>query len=194
MSNVADMTIAGGHDFAPLHAHTLNLKYYPIDCDEWTPLYDPGNSEPVIVHAPNHRHVKGTDHLLAACDRLRSQGYRFELRIVEGIPRNQVMEIYRSADILVEELRMGTHGLNGLECLALGKTVATYLNENHFPDPSCNNGIINTNPDNIDEVLKAVVSIPALRNRLGRNGRKAAEQYHSYEALGEVWDRIYRHL
>jgi len=78
--------------------------------------------------------------------------------------------------------------------MALEKTVATYLNEDHLREPSCNNGIININPDNLVELLKVIVSLPELRLRLGRNGRQAAEQYHSYEAMGEVWDRIYRHL
>ena len=194
MTTAADFSIAADYSLSPLHPHDLVFKYFPIDCAKWTPLYDTGNPVPVIVHAPNHRHVKGTDLLLAACDRLHQEGYRFELRLVEGIPRNQVMEIYRHADILVEEFRMGAHGLNGMEFLALGKTVATYLNEDHLRDPACNNGIININPGNVDEVLKVIVSIPKLRLRLGHNGRKAAEQYHSYKATGEVWDRIYRHL
>ena len=194
LSNVSDLVIAGDYSLSPLHPHDLVFKYFPIDCDEWQPHYETGNSVPVVVHAPNHRHCKGTERIIAACERLEASGYQLELQLVEGVDRNKVADIYRSADIVLDQILMGVHGLTGLEGLALGKPVLTYLNQVHLRDPSCNNGIVNTNPDNIDEVLKAVVSIPALRNRLGRNGRKAAEQYHSYEALGEVWDRIYRHL
>ena len=194
LSDISDLVIAGGHAFPPLHQHDLNFRYFPIDCDGWQPLYESGNSVPVIVHAPNHRHVKGTDHLLAACDRLREAGYLFELQLIERVPRNQVMELYRSADICIEEFLMGSGGLTGMEFLALGKTVATYLNEDQLKDPAFDEPIININPNNVDNVLKAVISVPALRLRLGRAGRKTAEQFLSYQATGEVWDRIYRHL
>ena len=191
---VSNMLIASGHPLATMHPHDLNFRYFPIDCDEWQPLFETGNQVPVIVHAPNHRHVKGTDLLIEACDRLREAGYLFELRLVEGVPRDQVMEIYRKADILVEELLMGQGGLNGMEFLALGKTVATCLNQDQLLDPVFDEPIININPENVDEVLKVIVSIPALRLRLGLAGRATSEQYLSYQATGQVWDRIYRHL
>jgi len=195
ITEASDFIVAGDHSLSPfLTRYDLNFKYFPIDCDSWVPLTETENEIPVIVHAPNHRNVKGTDLILAACDKLQRDGYKFELQIVEGIPRNEVRQIYRNADILVEELRMGASGLNGLECLALGKVVATYLNEEQLQDPAFDVPIVNINPENIEPVLRALVSVKTLRLRLGRAGRRAVERYHSFGAVGEVWDRIYRHL
>jgi glycosyltransferase involved in cell wall biosynthesis len=194
-NHCADFTIAGDHSLAPfLLKYDLNFKYFPIDCEAWKPLYETGNSVPLIVHAPNHRNVKGTDILLQACDRLKQQGLKFDLQLVERVPRNQVQEIYRQADILAEQFIIGVYGLTALEGLALGKPVLTYLSEEHLQNPVFNLPLVNTHSDNIEEVLKALILLPQLRKRLGLAGREAVERYQSCEAVGEVWDRIYRHL
>jgi glycosyltransferase involved in cell wall biosynthesis len=191
----ADFTIAGDHSLAPfLPKYDLNFKYFPIDCDAWKPLYETGNAVPLIVHAPNHRHVKGTDVLLQACERLKQQGLKFDLQLVERVPRNQVQEIYRQADIIAEQFIIGVYGLTALEGLALGKPVLTYLSEEHLQNPVFNLPLVNTHPDNIEEVLKALILLPQLRKRLGLAGRESVERYQSCEAVGEVWDQIYRHL
>jgi hypothetical protein len=89
---------------------------------------------------------------------------------------------------------MGAYGMFALEGLALGKTVLTYLDQEHLGDPVFNLPIVNTNPDNLDRVLAVLVQVPELRIRIGRAGREAAERYQSIEALAEVWTQLYNNV
>jgi hypothetical protein len=65
---------------------------------------------PVIVHAPTHRAVKGTDVLLDAVAQLRAEGLRFELVLVEGVTRTEARRIYEEADLCVDQLFAGWYG------------------------------------------------------------------------------------
>ena len=50
-----------------------------------------------------------------------------ELDIVEGVPHDVARERYARADIVVDQLNAGWHGVFALESMALGKPVVTYL-------------------------------------------------------------------
>src|ERR1700682_4607864 len=76
----------------------------------------------------------------------------------------------------------------------MGKPVLTYLDQEHLGDPAFNLPLVNTNLENLERVLAVLIRIPELRERLGRAGRASIERYHSFEAVGDVWRRIYRHV
>lgn len=172
----------------------LLFKYFPVDCRGIMPKFTTANAVPVIVHAPQHRYVKGTDQLLAAAERLRARGLRFELKLVERIPHREALALYAEADILADQFCIGAWGAFAQEGLALGKPVLTYLDQEHLGDPAFNLPLVNTNPENLERVLAALILVPELRERLGRAGRTSVERYHSFEAIGEVWGHIYRHV
>jgi len=95
----------------------LRFKYFPIDTERLRPSPSESRPSPRIVHAPNHRHIKGTDALLAATDRLRRTGFDFELELVEKVARARAQEIYASADVLAYQFCHGSFGLFALEAL-----------------------------------------------------------------------------
>ena len=77
---------------------------------------------PLVVHAPSNREKKGTRYVIEACEQL-----AVELDIVEGVPHDEARERYARADIVVDQLNAGWHGVFALESMALGKPVVTYL-------------------------------------------------------------------
>ena len=93
-----------------------------IDLSEITPVPPRDRKQPIIVHAPSSRRRKGTEHVIAACGAL-----DVDLRIVEGIPHDEALALYREADIVIDQLNAGWYGVLAIECLALGKPVLTYL-------------------------------------------------------------------
>ena len=170
-------------------------KTFPVNTHSLTPLVHPeNNNPPVIVHAPNHRNVKGTQFLLESLEQLGHLGIPFELRIVENVRRKDAMEIYRRADIIADQFIMGAYGVFALECLALGKPVLTYLDHDHLSNPLFNLPIVNTNKFNLTRVLGVLLQIPELRSRLGTEGRAAVVKYQSLEVIGELNKVIYDHL
>jgi glycosyltransferase involved in cell wall biosynthesis len=185
----ADSTVAR---FLP--RRDLNFKWFPVDCDTLKPVAPAARATPVVLHAPQHRSIKGTDELQSALSTLEAAGIRSELRLIENVAREQALQMYAEADVIADQFCMGAFGMFALEGLALGKPVLTYLDQEQLGDPAFNLPIVNTNPDNIERVLAVLLQLPELRERIGRASREAVERYQSVEALGEVWTRIYRHV
>jgi glycosyltransferase involved in cell wall biosynthesis len=193
MCDAADLVIAGDAASARfLPRNDLAFKYFPIDVDAFEPNFEP-NRVPRIVHAPNHRALKGTDVLLGVLDDLRAE-LPFELTLIEKTPRAEALRLYREADIIADQFCIGAFGVLALEGLALGKTVLAYLDEESLGDPRFNLPIVNTTHENMRAVLRILLRLPELRRRLGTAGRAAVEHYQSVPALAEVWSRIYRHV
>lgn len=173
----------------------LVFKYFPMDCDALRPADgNESNSPPVVIHAPNHRLIKGTDYLFDAIERLQCAGVRCKLELLEEVPREEALRRYRESDIIADQFCNGAFGVFALEGLALGKPVLTYLDQEHLGDPVFNLPIVNTNPENLVAVLAVLLDLPTLRKRIGQAGRAAIERYQSVQALAEVWGRIYRHV
>jgi glycosyltransferase involved in cell wall biosynthesis len=193
-SRFADLVVSGDSSLDPfLPRRDLRFKYFPIDTEKLRPMPAPLREIPLIVHAPNHRLVKGTPELLETLDRLQSRGFAFELRLVERVAHTEAQAIYETADLIADQFIIGAFGSFALEGLALGKPVLAYLDQEHLRDPVFNLPIVNTTLENMERVLAVLLAIPELRRRLGEMGRAAVTRYHSYEAMGEVWDRLYRH-
>jgi glycosyltransferase involved in cell wall biosynthesis len=177
-----------------LPRNDLLFKYFPVDTDALSHAPVSDRAVPVVVHAPSARAIKGTEYVLAALDRLREKGIAFELRLIEKTPRPQALEIYRSADLIVDQLCIGAYGTLAVEALSLGKPTLTYLDQEHLGDPLFNVPLVNTNPETIERVLAVLLQVPELRRRLGRASREAAERFHSIDALAEIWKQIFEHL
>ncbi len=174
----------------------LTFMYFPVDTEEFRP---PASGDvrprPLVVHAPNHRTIKGTPELAAAVTALaETAGIPCELRLVEGLPPQEARQVYLQADVIAEQFCLGVMSKFALEGLALGKPVLTYLDQEMLGDPAFNLPVVNTNPENLTRVLGVLLLVPELRTRLGRAGREAVERYQSIPALAEVWGRIHRHL
>jgi len=193
--NNVDLVVSGDSVCSRfLMREDLRFKYFPVNISVDNTSEKNEQGRPLIVHAPNHRNIKGTASLVTATQRLRDAGFEFELRLVEKIPPPEAIEIYAQADIIADQFCIGAFGVFALEGLALGKPVLTYLDEEHLGDPIFNLPIVNTNPENLERVLAALIDVPELRTRLGYAGQSAVERYQSPNALAEVWSRIYRHL
>lgn len=177
-----------------LPRNDLRFKHFAVDCNQLQPGPSVGNGRPIVVHAPNHRLTKGTDYLIEAVENLRHRGIDVELVLVERVPHDYVLDIYRKADVIADQFCIGAFGMYALEGLALGKPVLTYLDEEHLGDPVFNLPIVNTNHENLEQVLAILLQVPSLRERLGMAGRRSVERYQSIPALAEIWDRIYRHV
>ena len=106
------------------------LYYVPlrIDADRFSPNFPDGDASrrPLVVHAPSSRSVKGSDVIESVLDEL-SASYDFDVRIIHDVPQVEAFEIYRQADIVIDQLYIGTYGVFALEAMALGKPVVTYL-------------------------------------------------------------------
>jgi glycosyltransferase involved in cell wall biosynthesis len=155
------------------------LPYAHVDPAVWTPV-QASNSRPVVAHAPTDRRVKGTDALVAAVERLRSEGVDVELRLVEGLPRDGARRALAGADVVVDQLLTGWYGGVAVEAMALGKPVVARL---HEPDlariPEAMRDelpVVHATPDTIADFLRGLLGGP--RDEIGRRSRAYVERWH----------------
>ena len=191
----ADASISMGDMIEYTPGSRNDLFYWPIDTEALEPHYpDPRAKEVVIVHAPNNRIVKGSAYLLDVVERLKKEGYPVTLDLVEKMPNQVAREHYAKADIFAEQFLIGWHGFTAIEAMALGKPVMCYIRKQEYlPDwePS---PIVNTNPDTLYDDLKKLVTDGALRERLGKAGRRYVKKIYSLEAGGRRFAALYREL
>src|SRR5690606_28591255 len=68
------------------------------------------NRAPVVVHAPTQRWIKGTDLIEPMLHRLDREGV-IEYRRLMGVPHAEMPEVYGSADIVLDQFRLGSYGV-----------------------------------------------------------------------------------
>lgn len=158
---------------------------------------DGRNGQVVIGHAPNHRGFKGTEFVIQAVERLRSEGLDVQLRLLERLPNEQVRAILGGEiDILVEQLLFIGHGLNGVEGMASGIPVVANLSDPAYLEPyrhwsfldEC--PIVSATPDTITQVLRRLVCDPQLRARLGSASRQYAVKFHGLDSAGYLFNSV----
>jgi glycosyltransferase involved in cell wall biosynthesis len=168
-----------------------------IDADAWSnggaSDHDGRNGPVMVVHAPNHRHIKGTEYLERAVAELRDEGLDVRLEVLEGRPNEEVRRALSDCDIVADQFLLG-YGFFAVEGMAAGKPVLSNMDAIFEAVRSTEQirtcPIVDTGPESLRDDLRRLVLDPALRASLGREGREFVRRYHSYEAIGERWEAI----
>jgi hypothetical protein len=188
----ADAEIVGSYDairWVP-HAHVIPPG---LDLRELDPVPPSDNPRPLVVHAPSNREKKGTAAVIAALE-----GLDADLDIVEGVPHEEARARYARADIVVDQLRAGWHGVFALESMALGKPVVTYLKPDVVERSAAGYGIripiVPTTAETLREDLRPLIEQPALRRRIGAESRAYVEQVHDIDRVADRLLDLYRSL
>jgi hypothetical protein len=163
-----------------------------LDAGEWPFVGVSARASPVIVHAPSRRGVKGTEALLQAVSDLKAEGLHFELRLVENVSHAEAVQIYRDADIIVDQLRIGWYGVLAVEGMALGKPVIAYIRDDLWQTQKDILPIVNADPVTIKERLRDLIVSPDLRQRLSRASRDYFLETHSARKVAELLSREYQ--
>jgi len=167
------------------------LPYSCVDLADVIPNFTQLETRPLrICHAPSHRAVKGTQLILDAVARLKTEGYLFDFILVENTPNSQAMEIYRQADLLVDQLFAGWYGGLGLEMMALGKPVVAYIRNSDMkfipPQMHAELPIIQAEPDSIYQVLRHLLEMPRVDLwDLARKSRLFVERWHDPKLIAD---------
>ena len=164
-----------------------------LDLRPFTPVPPSDNPRPLVVHAPSNREKKGTRFVIEACEQL-----DVELDIVEGVPHDVARERYARADIVVDQLNAGWHGVFALESMALGKPVVTYLKPEVVERSERGFGIrvpvVPATAGTLVEALRPLVEQPALRREIGAASRAYVEQVHDIDRVTDRLVDLYRSL
>ncbi|MFX1492278.1 MAG: hypothetical protein ACFFBU_08440, partial [Promethearchaeota archaeon] len=160
-----------------------------------------GNKKLRILHAPNHRAIKGTQHFIDAVNELIEDGLNIELVLLEGVPNDEIKRVMASVDIVADQLIVGWYAMFALEAMALGKPVLCFLHEDlkylyitsglvaadEIP-------IINCTPLTVKEIIRDLVLNRDKLFEIGNRSREYVIKHHSTQAVGKVFDEINRSI
>jgi len=186
---------------------TLMLSHFAIDTDNFEVVQSqqaPDKPcEPLrLIHAPNHRNLKGTKHIMKAVEELQAEGLSVELSLVEGVPNTKLLEMIQSADVVLDQLVIGWYAMFALEGMASGKPVVCHVRQD-FLDLYIGTGLLE--PDELPLInttistLKDTIRQLALRPRselheIGLRSHEFVKKHHSIESIGKVFDNINREI
>lgn len=178
-----------------------NLFFWPVDFDaaggdKYRPAYpDPKPSHSLkVLHAPNHRELKGTRYIERAVSELQAEGEKIELVLIERVPNDVAIEMYKKADIIVDQVLIGFHGYFALEAMALGKPVMCFIRDRKRylckPD-EC--PLIDVQLSTLKETLRYWSQADrSLLMQTGRAGRRYIEEHYSLSSFARRLEIAYQ--
>ena len=113
---------------------------------------------------------------------------------VNAYKRDEVVEVTKEADLVIDQLVVGEHGAYAIECMALGKPVICYIHpdfERCYPDGF---PIVNATPDSLADVLRQLLAEPERRRSIAENSRAYAERVHDSTVVARRLLEIYEQL
>ena len=178
------------------------LPYTVAGWDEIKTEYDSGKYDRLkkirIVHAPTNRAVKGSDAVINIVTKIQEKiPGRLELVLVENVPYSEALKIYKTADIIIDQIRIGWYGGFAVEAMKMGKPVIAYINENdlHFiPDEmakDCIEAIISANENNLEEILKTLLDNIGMLRKKNEAQLEFVYKWHEPKYVASITKRIY---
>jgi len=166
--------------------HRINLnKYRSI-------LIDKDKKNPLIVHAPTDKDIKGTSFIVNALNELKNENLQFEFLLLENMTRDEVKNKIEGCDIFIDQLICGGYGMAATESLALGKPVICYLHDTSVAELPANCPIINANPVTIKKILADLITDADLRYDTALKSRKFVEEYYDPKVIAEELKSVYK--
>ncbi|TWB96930.1 hypothetical protein FBZ93_107176 [Bradyrhizobium macuxiense] len=142
-----------------------------------------------IVHAPTAGRIKGTPMILNALEQLRSR-YDFDLILVEKTSHEQALEIYRSADLAIDQVLAGWYGGFTVEMMAMGKPAACYIREEDMmfvPDAIRRElPVYRLNPGDLVESIAAILDRRPEWSARGQASRRYVERWHNPKLIAKA--------
>jgi hypothetical protein len=149
-----------------------------VDVDAWAcdePVMK--RPRPVVLHAPSARWSKGTDLFLSDLEELDSRG-AIELKLAEGLPWTAMRELVFSADIVVDQVAVGSYGTFACEAMAAGKPVVVHLEETvlgAFDGPL---PLVNSAPTEVGATIERLLDDREATTAIGRAAHDFARSMH----------------
>jgi hypothetical protein len=104
------------------------LPYANVAVDEVLPAARAFRKRPLVLHAPSDDWIKGSPLIEAALREL-AKSYDFEYIAVRGKPHQEAMQLYASADLVIDQALAGWYGGFAVETMSMAKPVACYLRQ-----------------------------------------------------------------
>lgn len=184
--------------------HTLMLAHFSINTRLWNPAST--SSQPPlrpfrVLHAPNHKKIKGSEFFVKAVEELRAEGRNVELVLVQKRPNDEIRALMADVDVVADQLIIGWYAMFAIEAMAMAKPVLCYLRED-LKRLYVNAGLVGESeiplvqctPTTVKDTLRTLMDDRQALNEAGRRGPEYVRRHHSTESVGKVFAAINRSI
>lgn len=151
-----------------------------------------------IVHIPSDRNIKGTKYICEVFEVLARNYSNFNFTIYENLNNSDVINIIKSADLLVDQIIIGWYGGISLEAINLGVPVVCYLNNNDFRFISdefiLDLPFINVKISTLYDVIASLLDNPTKINKFIDKGLVFLNKWHDNETIASNVIKDYNSL
>ena len=162
-----------------------------VDPAAWaTPAPPLARAVPVVVHAPTNGPVKGTATIEPVLERLAASG-TIDYRRVTGVPAERMRDVYRDADVVLDQFALGSYGVATCEAMAAGRVVVAHVTDQVRAAVAVRAGadlpVLEATPDTLADVLARVLDERAtVAERAWTDGPAFVRALHDGRASAEA--------
>lgn len=121
-----------------------------------------------VAHAPSVSAVKGTQLILPALERLVDENV-ITLDLVTGVPTTDMPQRFADADVVIDQMRIGSYGVAAVEAMASGCLVVGHVSDEVRALITAQSGaelpIVEATVDTIEQVLRDLADDQSFKSR-----------------------------
>lgn len=144
-----------------------------------------------VAHAPSVGAVKGTDLMLPVLERLAAEGV-ITVNLVRGVPSAHMPEVFRRADVVIDQLRIGSYGVAACEAMASGAVVVGHVSDAVRDLVVQHTGralpIVEADPDSLEQVLRSLAARDDLSD-VSAEGLEFVREVHDGRRSAQIMRR-----
>jgi glycosyltransferase involved in cell wall biosynthesis len=144
---------------------------------------------PVVAHAPSKSAMKGSELIDPIMERLAARGL-ITYRRVEGVDPTDMPAVYRDADIVLDQFRIGSYGVAACEAMAAGRIVVGHIAEHVRDRVAADTGldlpIVDATPDTVEQVVLDLIANPERGRAVAARGPVFVEKVHDGRRSAEA--------
>ncbi|MGN6723796.1 MAG: hypothetical protein ACTHJM_14400 [Marmoricola sp.] len=153
-----------------------------VDPARWASESEPlAGPRPRLLHAPTNRVLKGTDLIEPIVQALQDEGV-VEYLPRTGVPSEEMPDLYRSVDVVLEQFRLGIYSTTALEAMAAGRVVVGYLRDQVRDHVRAVSGlevpVVQATADDLEAVLRDIAAQPARYREIAAQGPAFVRTLH----------------
>lgn len=160
-------------------------KWCPVvvDVTRWSsPKVPLVSARPVVAHIPSMGVVKGTHLIEHTLYKLHKEGV-IEYKSIRNVPASEMPAAISSADIVLDQFRIGSYGVAAVEAMASGRVVIGHVvkevREIVLSETGIELPIVEATPATLDSVLREISGKSEVFQQIAQEGSLFAQQIHS---------------
>lgn len=161
-----------------------------IDADRFAtelPVLPKGRAR--VIHASSNPVQKGSDRIEPALARLIDAG-RIDYELITATPSGEMPAVFASADIVLDQFRLGSYGVAACEAMAAGRVVVGHVlpsvRERVRRDYGLDLPIVEATPDTLGTVVESLLADPERAREIAAAGPGFVRRVHTGAASARV--------